>query len=151
MFSNFSFFLVPRIFSVLVFTAFCAWGAEIKVSVIDPDARPLAGAQVRILSGSSVVASQNTAVSGEASFSGIAAQELRVQVLAAGFAPAAKAIAAGEQNLFKLMTEQINPDSSRKWRYTTARVREQVPGRQGVVKGSGLTNGIFLFSALQLY
>src|SRR5207248_10425090 len=79
-FSNFSFSLsfsfVPRIFLVLVSTASCAWSAEIKVSVVDPDARPVAGAQVRILSGSSVVASQNTAGSGEASFNGISAQEL---------------------------------------------------------------------------
>ena len=70
MLPNFSCSLVSRIVSVLIFVAaaFYAWGAEIKVSVIDPDSRPVAGAQVRILSGSEVVASQNTAASGEASF-----------------------------------------------------------------------------------
>ena len=41
---------------------FCAWGAEIKVSVVDPDSRPVAGAQVRILSGNRVIASQNTGI-----------------------------------------------------------------------------------------
>ena len=98
MLPNFSSF-VPKLFSVLVFTAFCAWGAEIKVSVIDPDSRPVAGAQVRLLSGSSIVATQSTTASGEAKFEDISHRELRVEVLAAGFAPATKAIAAGEQNL----------------------------------------------------
>src|SRR5437879_1868476 len=86
---NFSSFLVSRIFSVLIFVAaaFYAWGAEIKVSVIDPDSRPVADAQVRLLRGSSIVATQSTTASGEARFENISHREIRVQVLAAGFEP----------------------------------------------------------------
>ena len=99
MLPNFSCSLVSKIFFVLAFTSFWAWAAEIKVSVIDPDSRPVAGAQVRLLRGSSIVATQSTTASGEAKFEDISHRELRVEVLAPGFAPATKAIAAGEQNL----------------------------------------------------
>src|SRR5438552_10271143 len=94
---NFSFSLVPKIFFVLAFTSFWAWAAEIKVSVIDPDSRPVAGAQVRLLRGSSIVATQSTTASGESRFEDISHRELRVDVLAPGFAPATRAIAASEQ------------------------------------------------------
>src|SRR5438477_10279812 len=98
---NFSCSLVSRIFSVLIFVtaAFYAWGAEIKVSVIDPDARPVAGAQVRLLRGSSIVAAQSPTASGEAKFEDIPQRELRVEVLAPGFAPAMRGTSAGEQSL----------------------------------------------------
>ena len=101
MLPNFSCSLVSKLFgfSILVIATFFAQAAEIKVSVIDPDSRPVAGAQVRLLRGSSIVATQSTTASGEAKFEDISHRELRVEVLAPGFAPATKAIAAGEQNL----------------------------------------------------
>ena len=99
MLPNFSCSLVSKIFFVLAFTSFWAWAAEIKVSVIDPDSRPVAGAQVRLLRGSSIVAAQSTTASGEAKFEDISQRELRVEVLAPGFAPAMRGISAGEQSL----------------------------------------------------
>src|SRR5438552_12693582 len=94
---NFSCSLVSKLFgfSILVIATFFARAAEIKVSVIDPDSRPVAGTQVRLLRGSSIVATQSTTASGEAKFEDISHRELRVEVLAPGFAPAPKAVHAG--------------------------------------------------------
>ncbi len=74
----------------LLLSLACAFGSELTIKVVDPQSAVVAGARVSVYpQGSSTAAAVlNTRSDGMAKFSGLASAEYRVEVLAAGFAPA---------------------------------------------------------------
>src|SRR6202007_2617967 len=74
----------------VVLFSISAWSADFQVKVLDPNSAAVPGAQVELFSGSSsrAIAVQMTSAQGLADFHDVASTEVRVHVLAAGFAEA---------------------------------------------------------------
>ena len=104
----------PRRLLFVLLVSLAAQAAELTIKVVDPRSAVVAGAQVALYRGASSKALflENSSAEGIASFSGIEPNEYRVEVLAAGFAPAKVAVRVPQQATINVRLAIAGPEQT---------------------------------------